>query len=201
MARYGLDISEHNEDTLRSPAAWDAIKNSKYKDFIIIRRGYGVVPTEDSCYLNFYHNARNIGISDISSYWFSYALDADEARTEAQNYLKMTEHDGLLLNAVIMDLEDNKKFQNYGIRLTKKFVNAQIEAFIRVLKNAGLNTAVYASEWVFQDLVDWDLIRELGCGVWNASYNPVDSIKAWLWQFTENEYIGQFGPFDANLCY
>ena len=201
MARYGLDLSEHNEDTMKSPAAWDAIKNSRYKDFIILRRGYGVVPTEDSCYLNFYHSARDIGIEDISSYWFSYALDADEARTEAQNYLKMTEHDGLLLNAVIMDLEDNKKFQNYGIRLTKKFVNAQIEAFIRVLKNAGLNTAVYASEWVFQDLVDWDLIRELGCGVWNAAYDKEDEIKGWLHQFTEKEYINQFGPFDANLCY
>ena len=199
MLKYGLDISEHNEDVMRSPAAWDALKNSQYKDFIILRRGYGVVPTEDKCYINYYHSARNIGISDISSYWFSYALDADEARAEAQNYLKLTQHDGVLLNAVIMDLEDNNKFQRYGISLTKKFVNQQIEAFIRVLKDAGLNTAVYSSQWVFQDLVDWDLIKELGCGVWNAAYSQDDAIKGWLFQYTDRHYIKQYGPFDCNI--
>lgn len=201
MAKYGIDISEHNLDTMSSPAAWDALQRSKFTDFIILRRGYGVVPTQDPSYFEYYHNAKKIGINDISSYWFSYALDADEAKKEAENYLNLTNNDGVLLNAVIMDIEDNKKYERYKIKLTSKFVNTQIESFIRVLKNAGLNTAVYTSQWILQDLVDWDLIRELGCGVWNAAYSQEDQIKGWIHQYTDNEYIESFGPFDANIMY
>lgn len=201
MSRYGLDMSEHNEYTMSKYGAWDKLKNSKFSDFIILRRGYGVTPTSDSCYLKFYDKAKKIGITDISSYWFSYALNAEEAKIEAQNYLTMIEQDGKLLNAVIMDLEDNSKFQSNGITMTAKFVNQQIEAFVKVLKNAGLNTAVYTSQWIFQDLVDWDLIKELGCGVWNAAYSQKDAIKGWLFQYTDNEWIDNIGPFDANIMY
>lgn len=201
MARYGLDISEHNRYAMNKPNAWQKIKNSKFGDFLILRRGYGVNPRSDSCYLEFYDKAKEVGISDISSYWFSYALDPEEAKIEAQNYLKMTEEDGKLLNAVVMDLEDNEKFKNYGVTLTARFVNQQIEAFIKVLKDAGLNTAVYTSQWVFQDLVDWDLIKELGCGVWNAAYSQEDKIKGWLFQYTDDEWVEDVGPFDANIMY
>lgn len=201
MAKYGLDISEHNEGTLESLSAWEAIKNSKFKDFIILRRGYGVTPSQDSCYLQWYKNAKQIGIDDISSYWFSYALNADEAKIEAQNYIKITEQDGLALNALIMDLEDNGKFHANGISLTSKFINQQIEAFIGELKAAGLNSAVYTSQWICQDLLDWDLIKELGCGVWNAAYSQDDAIKGWMFQYTDSEYIDGIGPFDANIRY
>lgn len=201
MARYGLDLSENNEGTMRYDSSWEALKNSKYTDFIILRRGFGVNPEEDTCYLNFYQKAKDIGIHDISSYWFSYALDPSEAKIEAENYLKMTEKDGLLLNAVIMDFEDNNKYKKYGINITSKFVNGQIEAFIKPLKEAGLNTAVYSSEWILTDLLDWDLVKELGFGIWNASYNPIDNVKGWIWQFTESEYINGIGPFDANVMY
>ena len=201
MAKYGLDISEHNEVTLSSYNTWDKIKESKFKDFIIIRRGYGVTPSSDSCYFQWYKNAKRIGIDDISSYWFSYALTADEAKIEARSYIKMTEQDGLALNAMIMDLEDNGKFQANGITLTSKFINQQIEAFIGELKKAGLNSAVYTSQWICQDLLDWDLIKELGCGVWNAAYSQEDAIRGWMFQYTDSEYIDGIGPFDANIMY
>jgi len=201
MAKYGLDISEHNEGTLSSYHAWDKIKESKFKDFIILRRGYGVTPSQDSCYLQWYKNAKRIGIDDISSYWFSYALNADEAKIEAQNYIKITEQDGLALNALIMDLEDNGKFRANGITLTSKFINQQIEAFIGELKKAGLNSALYTCQWICKDLLDWDLIKELGCGIWNAAYSQEDAIRGWMFQYTDNEYIDGIGPFDANIMY
>lgn len=201
MAKYGLDISEHNEDTMSTPAAWEALKNSKYNDFIILRRGFGVNINEDSCYKDFYYKAKDIGIDDISSYWFSYAVDTEEAKQEANNYLELTNRDGLALNCLIFDIEDNKKYQRYGIRMTSGFVNQQIEAFVGTLKAAGMNCAVYSSQWIFQDLVDWDLIRELGCGVWSARYGAKDEVRGWMFQFTEQEYISDFGPFDANIRY
>lgn len=201
MPTYGLDISEHQAHTLRSQAAWDAIKDSKFNDFIILRRGFGVNINEDSSYKDFYWKAKKIGIDDISSYWFSYAINADEAKQEAQNYIDLTNRDGLALNCLIFDLEDNSKFQKYGISLTSAFVNQQIEAFVGTIRQNGLNAAVYASQWVLQDLVDWDLIHDLGCGVWNARYNGVDEVRGWMHQYTDQEWISIFGPFDANVRY
>jgi len=201
MATYGLDISENNESSLRYRACWDAIKRSKFKDFIIIRMGYGVSPEEDSKFLDYYYKAQEIGIKDISAYWFSYATTADEAKKEAHNFINMTEKFGVSLTHMIMDFENNEKYQKYDIDITAKFANQQVKAFLGELKAAGLNCGLYASEWIINDLLGLDWFIENGIFVWNAQYGKVDDVKAYMWQFTSEQYIEKFGPFDANMRY
>ena len=202
MDKFGFDISYANEGTLNNPRAWEAIKNSKFNDFVIIRRGYGVSGTEDDCYKRWYENAKNIGIDNISSYWFSYALNPQDAAREAEEYVRLTEKDGLALNCLILDFEDNDYWANNGYRITPSMAQAHCEAFLNVLKNAGLNCAIYSSQYIFQDILDW---RKLGVGVWNAAYSVSDEIRGWMFQYTSTEYISymgeEFGPFDANIMY
>lgn len=200
--KYGLDLSENNDYTLKNPIAWDIIQDSKFTDFVILRRGFGVSAEEDSNYLEYYNKAKSIGIDDISSYWFSYALDPDEARQEAYNYLDMTNNDNLALNRMILDLEMNSKFQRNGIsKLTSNFVNGQMKAFLKVLIDHGMNVAIYSSQWVFEDLYDMEWIEDNNVAIWNACYGNKDYIKGWMWQYTESEYIRDLGPFDANIKY
>ena len=202
MDKFGFDISYANEGTLNNPKAWEAIKNSKFKDFVIIRRGYGVSGTEDDCYKRWYENAKSIGIDNISSYWFSYALSPQEAEKEAEVYVRLTEKDGLALNCLILDFEDNNYWQKNGYTITPSMAQAHCEAFLNVLKNAGLNCAVYSSQYILQDILDW---KALGVGVWNAAYSMSDEIRGWMFQYTDSEYVSYqgevFGPFDANIMY
>lgn len=202
MDKFGFDISYANEGTLNNPRAWEAIKNSKFKDFVIIRRGYGVSGTEDDCYKRWYENAKAAGITNISSYWFSYALSPQDAAKEAEAYVRLTEKDGLALNCLILDFENNDYWVKNGYTITPSMAQAHCEAFLNVLKNAGLNCAIYSSQYIFEDILDW---RSLGVGVWNSAYSVSDSIRGWMFQYTASEYVyyqgESFGPFDANIMY
>lgn len=198
MDRRGLDISVHNEGVLSRDSAWQAIKNSQFSDFIILRRGYGVNGTEDERYKDWYHRAQSIGITDISSYWFCYSMGPEEAAYEAEQYARMTEEDGLALTAVILDFEDNAKWQKAGYRPNRKQATAHCKAFLDVLKAHGLNCALYANQSTLTNLIDW---QSLGCSVWNAAYSVQDTIRGWMFQYTDSQWIGQYGPFDANIMY
>lgn len=200
--KFGLDLSYHNAKVLDDPKAWEAIKNSKFKDFVILRRGYGVSGTEDECYKRWYENAKRIGITDISSYWFSYALSPEAAAEEAQVYIDMTEKDGLGLTAMILDFEENNYWTKNGYKITPHMANAHCKAFLDVLKKAGLNCALYTGQYILEEVIDW---QALGVSIWNAAYSQSDHIRGWMFQYTDSQYIeyeGQsYGPFDANIMY
>ena len=198
MKRYGLDLSEHQARLINDDGFWEALMQSQFKDFIILRRGYGVSGTEDKAYKGLYNRAYEAGIRDISSYWFSYALSPADAVKEAEEYVRLTENDGLGLNCMILDFEDNSYWKKNGYTLSSSMANAHCSAFLDVLKAKNLNCAVYASQWVLQHILDW---RALGVAVWNAAYDLDDEIKAWMFQYTESQYIGNYGPFDANVVY
>lgn len=201
--KYGFDISEHKDHIFSKQAAWDALMKSKFKDFLILRAGFGVNGEEDYNFVDYYHKARNMGLDDISAYWFMYAETPAEAEKEANNFIEVVEKHKVLLNAMILDFEDNTKWQAHGIELTPSFTNSMVQAFLKVLLKKGYNTALYSSQWVLQDLLDWKFIRDNNVGIWNARYGGEDDIKGWLWQYSESEYIPgtDWGPLDANIMY
>ena len=201
--KYGFDISEHKEHIFTKQAAWDALMNSKFKDFIILRAGFGVSGEEDSCFIDFYHRAKDNGIKDISAYWFMYGETPTEAEKEAYNFIRIIDKYGVELNTMILDFEDNNKWQSHGICLSPNYVNTMIQSFLNVLLKEGLNSALYSSQWIIQDSLDWDFIKNNSIGVWNARYGGEDEVKAWMWQYTDNEYIPNtdWGPLDANVRY
>lgn len=204
MKQYGVDLSENNARTMSAPDAFEKLKASDYGDFIILRRGYGAnEPEEDSCYKDFYNRAKAAGFDNICSYWFSYATSPEAAEREAKHYLRMTEEDGLALDTLILDFENNSLWERVGYKLSPQMAFDHCYAFLKVLHDAGLRNAVYASQWVLQDILDWrTLHEEFGTAVWNACYNPTDEIQAWMWQFSESLYLDDIGgPFDANVRY
>ena len=85
--------------------------------------------------------------------------------------------------------------------MTENFVNTQMKAFLGVLLEANMRVGIYASQWVFEDLIDWNWIKENNVEVWNAHYGGGNDINATIHQYSESEYIRGIGPFDANIRY
>ena len=76
MAKRGIDISAHQGNIDLS-----ALKSQI--DFVIIRVGYGTKGTIDTKFKRNADLCRSLGIP-VGFYWYSYALDQNGARQEAQ---------------------------------------------------------------------------------------------------------------------
>ena len=55
------------------------------------------------------------------------------------------------------------------------------------LDSIGLNSGVYASYSWLQNRIDW---RGLGCPVWNAEWGDSDDLGGYVWQDTEQFWLG-----------
>ena len=75
---YGLDISKHN-----GTLDFNAIKKAG-NSFVIIRAGYGKdISQKDPKFEEYYKHARAFGL-DVGVYWYSYAMNASDAKKEAR---------------------------------------------------------------------------------------------------------------------
>ena len=86
MATFqGLDLSycQPNVD-------FKAVKSQGY-NFVILRAGYGRAinyPNQyDPTFEKHYANAKAAGLN-VGAYWYSYAISADDAKLEAQSFIK-----------------------------------------------------------------------------------------------------------------
>lgn len=196
----GIDCSENN-----GKVDWDAVKEAGV-DFAIVRCSYGL-SSEDEMFLENVNEAHKRGIK-CGAYHYSYSLDEEGARQEAENCKRVIEEAGVLLELpVFFDMEDADHYKaNHDFAFGAEEITNMCKAFIDTL---GLNCGVYASESWFDDYIDW---RLLGCAVWNAAWNSPtahffedansnnDGIQGYMWQFTDALYIdGAY--FDGNIIY
>ena len=80
MKEYGLDLSKHN-----GTIDFDEIK--KNNSFVILRAGYGT-STKDPKFEEYYKQAKAAGLK-VGAYWYSYALNVNDAKTEAKKCLEV----------------------------------------------------------------------------------------------------------------
>lgn len=103
MTRYGIDVSRHN-----GSINWTIAKASGKVDFAILRAGYGKVTSQkDSRFEEYYQQCKAVGIP-VGSYWYSYAMTTDEARQEAEVFLKVIAEKQFEY-PVYFDLEEQKQ--------------------------------------------------------------------------------------------
>ena len=117
MAKRGIDISAHQGDI-------DLSKLKGQIDFVIIRVGYGTKGTIDTKFTRNANLCRDLGIP-VGFYWYSYALDIEGAKKEAQAMinaidLRQEQYGQLQSNLLeyVRNIED-KSLQNLKYMLRK----------------------------------------------------------------------------------
>lgn len=134
---YGVDISKHNGN----------IDLSKYKgQFVIIRAGYGWESTDPLFHRNV-NECKRLGIP-FGVYWYSYALNVQQAKTEANYFLKLiAPYKNDLKMGVWFDMEDADGWKRrHGFTFNNANISAITHTWCDIVESAGYYTGIYASQ-------------------------------------------------------
>ena len=186
----GFDVSEHQQ-TIN----WKEIDNSTYR-FVIIRTGYGDAFT-GAIDQYFYENIKQVkqqGLK-VGIYHYSYAMNAQEAKQEAEFVLSIL--DGIQLDLpVYFDFEDP-----CHDTLSSNEMNKIANAFLTTIKDSHYTTGIYANSDRLSFLSSQLLDQH---DIWIASYGkePIYAGEIKLWQYTnQGKIAGISTDVDINYGY
>ena len=186
----GIDVSVHNGDI-----DWGKVKTDGI-DFAIIRAGYGRLASQkDKRFEQNYSGAKAVGIP-VGAYWYSYAMNENEARQEADVFLSVIKGKQFEM-PVYFDLEEKKQFD-----LGKEKVSAIMRAFLERVESAGYFTGLYGSASpLFTHTAD-DIKSHYT--IWLAHWvDRTNYSGAYaVWQYSEKGKVdGISGNVDLDICY
>ena len=201
------DVSRFNE---ADEIDWTRIKAAGVKA-VILRvggRGYGDAKSlyTDTAFAVHYKRAKAAGLY-IGAYFFSYALNAAQAREEAELTLRMLrENDCELDMPVFIDIEDysesdyqDRQHQNAGKAVCSLVVNT----FCDAIADAGYYPGIYCNKYFAESLLDSAVFA--GRAVWIAQYGVSQCGYAGrydLWQYTSAGRVpGYDDNIDLSYCY
>ena len=195
--RKGLDLSSYQEGI-----SFDAIKNSEYNKFVILRGGFtgwgtGVNYNKDKCFEGFYAEAKAKGIP-VGCYWFSCANTYEKGVAEAnflyENCLKGKQFE----YPIYIDVEDDH-WQSGN----KDGVTAAIKGFCETLEARKYYVGIYASDISGFKEKMW--VDQLGAyDKWVARYGSAPSYVPTygMWQTSSTGRIDGYGDnLDTNIGY
>lgn len=187
----GIDLSVHN-----GRIDWDQVKNSGGVDFVLLRAGYGRVPSQkDSNFESYYADCKKRRIP-VGAYWYSYATTPDEARLEAKACLECIKGKQFEY-PIFFDQEEKTQF-NTG----KANCSAMIRAFCEVMEQAGYWVGLYTSRSALCTYVEDDIKTRYALWIaeWNNKLN-YDGVVG-IWQNSSTGHIaGISGNVDLDICY
>lgn len=205
MAKRGIDISEHQGNI-----DLKALKNQI--DFVIIRVGYGVKGNIDKRFKRNADLCKSLGIP-MGFYWYSYALDTDEAEKEAKAFLEAikpyTPEYGCWFD--MEDADGYKAKSKYGMPSNMMLRNI-CHKFCEIVELAGYYTGIYASESWFKNQLAGDRLARFDKWVaqWPTSNGKQKALNVSaesrkglsMWQFTSaGRFNGYRGTLDVNYAY
>ena len=197
----GIDVSKHNGEI-----DWDAVKADGIK-FAIIRVGYGNDDTDqdDVWAVRNMQECERVGIP-YGVYLYSYAVNEDEANSEANHILRMLQGFNPVLG-VYIDIEDTEYYNEYNI---DPYSSEGRELITRIavtvmdrVSRAGYTAGVYANWNYFQNVL---IQSEIQAYKWLAWYKEDTSEVPegdWImWQYTSTGHVnGIEGNVDMNFWY
>lgn len=192
----GIDISKYQAGLDLS-----ILKNNDL-DFVIIRAGFtgwgtGVDYNKDTCFENFYNQAKNLGIP-VGAYWYSCANTKEKGIAEAkymyENCLKGKQFE----YPIYIDVEDSH--HQVG---NKTGVTEAIIGFCDTLENLGYYVGIYASDISgFKDKMDINKLTAYDKWVARYGFKPSYVKSYGIWQYTSRgELKGYNGNIDMNVSY
>lgn len=206
MAKRGIDVSAHQGDidlgTLRNNGV----------DFVIIRVGYGVSGSIDSKFRRNADLCKSLGIP-FGFYWYSYALNVDGARTEADHFLNAIEpYKNDYSYGCWFDMEDADGYKRRNGMPSNQTLREMCAAFCSKVESAGYYVGIYASSSWFNNQLNGDEIKSYD--KWIAQWPTSNGVQRGLnvqdsernnltmWQFTSNGSFGGYnGRLDTNYAY
>lgn len=192
--RYGLDLSEHN-----GTLDFNAIKKAG-NEFVILRAGYGWENT-DPRFEEYYKKAKEAGLK-VGAYFYSYALNTNHAKTEANYMLKLLKGKKFEY-PVYIDMEDADGYKKRNGMPSNATLSAICNTFCDIVEKAGYYVGIYASESWFNNQLKGVSSRY---DKWNANWGTNDGTlqnerKGYgMHQFT-SEYKLNGKRFDRNVVY
>lgn len=192
MTTHGIDLSKHN-----GSIDFARVKASGKVDFAILRAGYGKTASQkDPQFETYYRCAKSVGIP-VGSYWYSYAMSAEEAKQEAAACIECIK--GKQFDyPIYFDVEEKAQ-----LALGKDKVTAIVSAFCSALENAGYFVGIYMSASPLSTLIRADIAKRYA--IWVAHYGvtkPSYSGKYGMWQHSDNGTVsGISGKVDLDECY
>lgn len=186
----GIDVSVHNGNI-----DWNKVKSDGI-DFAILRAGFGRLEKQkDEKFEQNYAGAKAAGIP-VGAYWYSYAMDEDEARLEADVFLKVIKGKQFEM-PVYFDLEEKKQFD-----IGKDKVSAIMRAFLERVESAGYFTGLYGSASSLTTHTADDIKSRYT--IWLAHWmNQTNYNGAYaVWQYSSKGNVaGINGDVDLDICY
>ena len=132
----GIDVSKWQADNVD----FNEVKNAGY-DFVIIRCGSS--KGKDDCFEQFYTEAKEAGL-DVGTYYYSYAVTAEEAATDAANCLSFIEGKQFEY-PIYFDFEDISQI-TLDVTLCANICNT----FLRRIRSAGYLPGLYSMASVME---------------------------------------------------
>lgn len=193
----GIDVSHHQQTI-----DWQQVKQSGI-EFAIIRIGYrgyndGLLH-EDTYAADNLRQAKAAGLK-IGAYFFSQAIDPQEAAEEADYALS-------LLAGIELDLPLAYDWEYISetartAGMTRRMLTDCTLAFCDAVKNAGREPMIYFNQSQSRDLL---MLNELtGYRWWLAMYDPAMNYpyRVDMWQYTSAGKVpGISGNVDVNLLF
>lgn len=180
----GIDVSEWNQ-----PVDWKAAAEAGVR-FAICRLGWGEGHLDGMFYSHVNH-ALEAGLA-VGAYLYSYALNAEEARQEAEFAARALQDCGLASPAmgVWADIEDADGYRAMEGALDPETVTAAAAAFMEVWRREKIPCGIYTSRsWLGKEIRMEQLPADTP--VWCAEWNDACSYPAAeIWQFTDSLEIG-----------
>lgn len=196
VSETGIDVSEH-----QGWIDWNAVSNDNI-DFAYIRlgnRGYteGVI-FQDQYYEYNIDGAKDAGL-DVGVYFFSQAINEEEAREEAEFVLEKL--DGRTLDLPIAwDHEVVADSSGRANNIDRETLTQCARAFFEVIEAAGYDTILYGNT---HDLERIDLEALGNEPVWLAEYDvdkPTPKLDLTMWQYTNGATVsGVDGAVDLDI--
>lgn len=186
----GIDVSSHN-----GKIDWQKVKAVGI-DFAILRAGYGKLEKQkDDRFDENYKGAKNADIP-VGAYWYSYAMDEDEARQEADVFLAVIKGKQFEY-PLFYDVEESKQFE-----LGKEKVSAIMRAFLERVESAGYFVGLYGSAFSLVTHTENDIKSRYA--VWLAHWTERTNYSGayGIWQHScKGKVDGIIGDVDLDKCY
>ena len=183
---------------------FNAIKAAGYS-YVILR--CGTSKSKDSLFETYYSQAKAAGL-DVGTYFYSYAITADEAYTDATTTLSYIA-DKKFEYPVYLDYEDSSQ-----VDLESSTQLSIMREYLSAIKSANYLTGLYSYSLIFKQSWFTDSeIPDIYEG-WHVQITPDGNYESmtedvgntygmlqysWDHSFTVNGQI--YGEYDANVCY
>ena len=193
----GIDVSEHN-----GRIDFNKVKENGI-DFVIIRcgrRGYakGIIYS-DSYFEEYYQKAKEADLK-VGVYFFSQAINENEAIEEAQYTLEMIKDKKLDLG-VSYDLEKISYDESRTDYLSKEQATANALAFFNTI-GTKQKTMLYTNHDCLETFFDIEQLSNHD--IWYAQYytEPQCDYKIKIWQYTDEGTLpGLYTSVDINMMF